>query len=102
MHILNMKIILNFSYNHHGFYSLNMVFQNINKYDKTGEDRTYINLPLETNDETLSFIEYFQNLDNQFDSSEFRKSMKINDKYTYIPIIKQNDNTPSIKIKFKT
>ena len=28
--------------------------------------------------------------------------MKINDKYIYVPIIKNNDNTPSINLKFKT
>jgi hypothetical protein len=28
--------------------------------------------------------------------------MKTNDKYIYVPIIKNNDNTPSINIKFKT
>ena len=28
--------------------------------------------------------------------------MNINDKYIYVPIIKNNDNIPSINIKFKT
>ena len=28
--------------------------------------------------------------------------MKINDKYIYVPNIKNNDNTPSITIKFQT
>ena len=28
--------------------------------------------------------------------------MRITDKYRYVPIIKNNDNTPSINIEFKT
>ena len=74
----------------------------INQYNKTDEDRTYIKLPLEPNNETINFIEYFKNLDNKFNTPEFRKNMKINDKYIYIPIIKNNDKTQSMNIKFKT
>jgi hypothetical protein len=60
----------------------------INKYNKTDEDRAYIKLPLEPNNETINFIEYFKNLDNKFNTPEFRRNMKIHDKYIYIPIIK--------------
>ena len=74
----------------------------LNQYNKTDEDRAYIKLPLEPNDENIKFIQYFKNLDNQFNTSEFRKTMKINDKYIYVPIIKNNDNIPSINLKFKT
>ena len=72
-----------------------------NKYKD--EEITYIKLPLEENDETTKFIQYFNKLDNQFNTVEFRRNMKINDKYIYVPLIKMNnDNTPSINIKFKT
>ena len=68
-------------------------------YNKTYEDRSYIKLPLEPNNETINFIEYFKNLDNKFNTPEFRKNMKINDKYVYVPIIKNNDKTQSMNIK---
>jgi hypothetical protein len=74
----------------------------LNQYNKTDEDRAYIKLPLEPNNENINFIRYFKNLDNQFNSSEFRNTMKLNDKYIYVPIIKNNDITPSINIRFKT
>jgi hypothetical protein len=45
----------------------------LNQYNKTDEDRAYIKLPLEPNDENIKFIQYFKNLDNQFNTSEFRK-----------------------------
>jgi hypothetical protein len=74
-----------------------------NKYNTKDEEITNIRLPLEENDENIKFIQYFNNLDNQFNTLEFRRNMKINDKYIYVPLIKvNNDNTPSINIKFKT
>ena len=45
----------------------------INKYNKTDEDRAYIKLPLEPNYENIKYIQYFKNLDNQCNTSEFRK-----------------------------
>ena len=48
----------------------------LNKYNKTDEDRTYINLPLIKNEETNSFIEYLKNMDNYLDSPDFRNSLK--------------------------
>lgn len=78
----------------------------INKYNKTDQERLYINLPLIKNEETNDFIEYLKNLDNYLDSQDFRISMKISDKFNYVPLIKQNENskdsTPTFKIKLKT
>ena len=44
----------------------------INKYNKTDQERLYINLPLIKNEETNDFIEYLKNLDNYLDSQDFR------------------------------
>ena len=43
----------------------------LNKYSKTYEDRAYIKLPLEPNNETINVIQYFKHLDNQINTSEF-------------------------------